>query len=201
MRIMQIQNKDCIHDSCRICDKKYNILLHVESKNRVRTTNILIVMDKEIMNETQYTKFIIFIYIKWNNNFIYSDNNCKESIWKRKVLLSTSQSQSHFINRAMLKRLGFIRIRTHVVEIGDFAHRIEYSICIEIVSKYYNFRHTISYLILPKITGNVSKISFRLNQNLITSEKLTDSQIQWNRHDNWNRIILRYITYKWRTIS
>ena len=89
MRIMQIQNKDCIHDSCRICDKKYNILLHVESKNRVRTTNILIVMDKEIMNETQYTKFIIFIYIKWNNNFIYSDNNCKESIWKRKVLLSS----------------------------------------------------------------------------------------------------------------
>lgn len=124
MRIMQIQNKDCIHDSCRICDKKYNILLHVESKNRVRTTNILIVMDKEIMNETQYTKFIIFIYIKWNNNFIYSDNNCKESIWKRKVLLSTSQSQSHFINRAMLKRLGFIRIRTHIVKIGDFAHRI-----------------------------------------------------------------------------
>ena len=62
MRIMQIQNKDCIHDSCRICDKKYNILLHVESKNRVRTTNILIVMDKEIITRRN-TQNLLFSFI------------------------------------------------------------------------------------------------------------------------------------------
>lgn len=62
MRLMQIQNKDCIHDSCRICDKKYNILLHVESKNRVRTTNILIVMDKEIITRRN-TQNLLFSFI------------------------------------------------------------------------------------------------------------------------------------------
>lgn len=72
-------------------------------------------MDKEITNDTMMrcnTQNLLFSFIS-NSNFIYGDNNHKESIWKHADYCY--QHLNHFVNIA--KKI-WLCSDTYVVEIG-----------------------------------------------------------------------------------
>ncbi|XP_045765822.1 uncharacterized protein LOC123867686 [Maniola jurtina] len=151
---------------CKTCNQRHNSLIHVNvSESEEEPALETVTMSSTSVTEVLLCTALVDLFNPTTN----------EKVTVRALL--DSGSQSSFLTTAVKKSLGLPsqKIDTKIIGIGDTKLNVLSERClVHIKSKHSSFNTTISSLVLPKLTGQLPKISFDITRLNISNFQLAD---------------------------
>lgn len=188
--------KDCRSNGCRTCAKPHHSFLHFQSNassnngqnstNNVAQTSDYANSDNGQTSESPEQSTSHHSSLVANSNSkrttllataIIQVSDCHGNLHECRALLDNA-SQSNFISQRLydILRLPKTKIKMLVSGIGDSNHSVNYHVAVNIKSKINDFQKNVTCLVIPKITGNLSGVTFdplflNIPPNIILADK------------------------------
>jgi len=160
--------KDCKSGGCKKCSKKHNTLLHITTSTKQETSqqeassavSVVTAADKEVactssLNSSNSSQSISKSYA-WLSTAIVKVLNHNNKWLTCRALLDAG-SQSNFVTRALIEKLGLTthNVNVPVVGVNRVVSQIRDKVNVRFCSSLYEYQRSVDCLVLEQITDRI----------------------------------------------